>query len=92
MIARPSIVADSFGVSRFAGILAVMTVPIALSRAGAPLAAARLGDWRFLVALGSASMLAAAALIPLSRKPPVDRAPAPSQDCPMPEHSCATPP
>ncbi|MGQ4615523.1 hypothetical protein [Nocardia sp. R7R-8] len=33
--------------------------------------------------LGVAAMPAAAALIPLSRKPPVDRTPMPSQDCPM---------
>lgn len=82
VIARPSIVADSFGVPQFAGILAVMTVPIALSRAGAPLAAAWLADWRFLVAMGIAALIAAAALIPLSRTPPVDHPPVHTQTCP----------
>ncbi|WP_232839953.1 MULTISPECIES: MFS transporter [Nocardia] len=66
VVARPSIVADTFGVARFASILAVMTVPIALSRAGAPLAAAWLSDWRFLLLVGAAALLAAAALVPLS--------------------------
>ncbi|MEV0248918.1 MFS transporter [Nocardia sp. NPDC050712] len=67
VVARPSIVADSFGVARFAGIAALMTVPIALSRAGAPLAAAWLRDWRFLVIMGAAALLAALALVPLAR-------------------------
>jgi predicted MFS family arabinose efflux permease len=68
VVARPSIVADAFGVARFASILAVTTVPIALSRAGAPLLAAWLADWRFLVLLGTATLLAAAALVPASRQ------------------------
>ncbi|MFF2083932.1 MFS transporter [Nocardia sp. NPDC058176] len=92
VIARPSIVADSFGVPQFAGILAVMTVPIALSRAGAPLAAAWLADWRFLVAMGIAALIAAIALIPLSRTPPVDHPPVRTQDCPATGHDGATPP
>ncbi|MFE6857696.1 MFS transporter [Nocardia sp. NPDC057668] len=70
VVARPSIVADSFGVARFAGIAALMTVPIALSRAGAPLAAAWLRDWRFLVIMGAAALIAALALLPLSRRRP----------------------
>ncbi|HLS79365.1 MAG TPA: MFS transporter [Nocardia sp.] len=65
VVARPSIVADTFGVARFAGILALMTVPVAASRAGTPLAAAWLADWRFLVVIGAATLLAAAALVPL---------------------------
>ncbi|WP_278265777.1 MFS transporter [Nocardia sp. AG03] len=80
VIARPSIVADNFGVPQFAGILAVMTVPIALSRAGAPLAATWLGDWRFLVAVGVAALLAAVALIPLSRNGSEEH-PVVVQDC-----------
>ncbi|MFE5476302.1 MFS transporter [Nocardia sp. NPDC056541] len=91
VIARPSIVADSFGVPQFAGILAVMTVPIALSRAGAPLAATWLGDWRFLVAIGLAALLAAIALIPLSRTPPVDHPPVPPQDAVTGPNCGATP-
>ncbi|MTE15683.1 MFS transporter [Nocardia aurantiaca] len=63
VVARPSIVADAFGVARFASIIAVMTVPIALSRASAPLAAAWLGDWRFLVVMGAAALVAALALL-----------------------------
>jgi predicted MFS family arabinose efflux permease len=65
VVARPSIVADAFGVARFASIIAVTTIPIALSRAGAPLLAAWLADWRFLVVLGVSTLLAAAALVPL---------------------------
>ena len=67
VVARPSIVADAFGVARFASILAVTTIPIALARAGAPLLAAWLADWRFLVLLGTATALAAAALVPVAR-------------------------
>ncbi|WP_232839661.1 MULTISPECIES: MFS transporter [Nocardia] len=66
VVARPSIIADTFGVPRFASILAVMTVPLALSRAGTPLAAAWLSDWRFLLLVGTAALLAAAALVPLT--------------------------
>lgn len=64
-----AIVADTFGVARFGSILALMTVPIALSRAGTPLAAAWIGDWRFLVLLGAACLLAALALVPAARAP-----------------------
>lgn len=69
VIARPSIVADTFGAARFASIVGVMTVPIALSRAGAPLGAAWLGDWRFIVLGGIASLIAAVA-IGIRRRPP----------------------
>jgi predicted MFS family arabinose efflux permease len=65
VVARPSIVADTFGITRFASIIAVTTIPIALSRSGAPLLAAWLADWRFLIVLGTATLLAAAALVPL---------------------------
>ncbi|GAA1737758.1 MFS transporter [Luedemannella helvata] len=67
VIARPSIVADAFGAARFGSIIAVLTVPIALSRSGTPLLAAWLADWRFLVMTGVASLAAAAALAPLTR-------------------------
>ncbi len=68
VVARPSIVADSFGVARFASILAMMTVPIALARAGAPLLATWLADWRFLIVLGTGTVLSAFALVPLARR------------------------
>ncbi|WP_067657789.1 MFS transporter [Nocardia harenae] len=71
VVAKPSIVADTFGVARFGSILALMAVPTALSRAGTPLAAAWLADWRFLVLLGAACLLAALALLPVAR--PVGR-------------------
>lgn len=67
VVARPSIVADTFGVSSFASIVAMMTVPLAVSRAGGPLLAAWLADWRFLVVTGAAVLLSAAALVPLTR-------------------------
>lgn len=66
VVARPSIVADAFGVARFAGIFAAMTVPMALSRAGAPLLAAELGDARFLVVIGVAALFSALALVPIA--------------------------
>ncbi|GIG19544.1 MFS transporter [Cellulomonas chitinilytica] len=71
VVARPSIVADTFGVARFASILAVMTVPMALSRAGAPLVGAWIADERFVLVMGAASLVAAAALVPLARSTPV---------------------
>ncbi|MGW6129084.1 MFS transporter [Cellulomonas sp. NPDC055163] len=67
VVARPSIVADSFGVARFASIIAVMTVPTAVARAGAPLVGTWLADARFLVAAGVATLVAAGALVPLAR-------------------------
>lgn len=67
VIARPSIVADVFGAARFASIIAVLTVPIALARSGAPLLAAWLADWRFLAMTGVASLVAVVALAPLTR-------------------------
>ncbi|MGE0216888.1 MFS transporter [Mycolicibacterium sp.] len=71
VIARPAILANSFGVAHFASVLAVMTVPIALARAGMPVFAAWLSDWRFLVICGVLSLIAALALLPLVRQPPV---------------------
>lgn len=73
VVARPSIVADAFGVARFASIIAVTTVPIALARAGVPLLAVWLADWRFLVLLGGGTLFAAAALIPLWTAKPLTR-------------------
>lgn len=70
VIARPSILADSFGIARFASVLAAITVPMALARAGMPLFAAWLGDWRFLVICGVLALLAAVALLPLVRVQP----------------------
>lgn len=67
VIARPSILADSFGIAHFASVLAVITVPMAAARAGMPLFAAWLGDWRFLVICGVLALLAALALLPLVR-------------------------
>jgi predicted MFS family arabinose efflux permease len=65
VIARPSILADNFGVLHFASVLAAITVPMALARAGSPLLAAWLGDWRFLIICGVLALIAAVALIPL---------------------------
>ncbi|MBM7517542.1 MFS transporter [Nocardioides nitrophenolicus] len=86
VVARPSIVADIFGVTTFASILSVMTVPMAVSRAGAPLVATWLQDWRFLVVMGLACVLSAAALVPLigARR----AAPAAASVDVMPEPAC----
>ncbi|MFC3243783.1 MFS transporter [Gordonia humi] len=69
VIARPSIVADSFGIARFASVLAIISVPIALARASSPLVGAWLGDWRFLVVSGAIALIGAGALLPLTRRP-----------------------
>ncbi|AZG47751.1 MFS transporter [Gordonia insulae] len=65
VIARPSILADNFGVAHFATVLAAITVPMAFARAGSPLLGAWLGDWRFLVGCGVVALVAAIALLPL---------------------------
>ncbi len=67
VVARPSIVADVFGVARFASIFAMMTVPMALSRAGTPLLAAGLDGTVFLFGIGSAAVFSAVALVPVIR-------------------------
>ncbi|WP_240795066.1 MFS transporter [Rhodococcus zopfii] len=65
VIARPSILADSFGVVHFASVLAAIAVPTALARAGLPLVASWLGDERFLVLCGVVSIVGTLALVPL---------------------------
>ncbi|MBM7517550.1 MFS transporter [Nocardioides nitrophenolicus] len=79
-IARPSLVADRFGALRFASILGVLTALVALSRAASPPVAVAVGDARFLIGCGLASLLSAALLLPLlpSRHPagrPIGRTP-----------------
>lgn len=65
VIARPMIVASSFGVVHFASVMAAIAAPTALARAGYPLVATWLGDWRFLVIGGVVSLVGALALLPL---------------------------
>ncbi|WPB87900.1 MFS transporter [Streptomyces malaysiensis] len=67
VVARPSVVAGTFGVTRFASIMAITAVPMAFARAGTPLVAAWLENWRFLILLGSITAVAAVALVPLVR-------------------------
>lgn len=67
VVARPSIVADTFGVARFASIFAVMAIPMAAARAGTPLLGAGFGNGTFLFVLGAAALLSALALLPLLR-------------------------
>ncbi|MCQ8829956.1 MFS transporter [Streptomyces malaysiensis] len=67
VVARPSVVAGTFGVTRFASIMAITAVPMACARAGTPLVAAWLENWRFLILLGSVTAVAAVALVPLVR-------------------------
>jgi predicted MFS family arabinose efflux permease len=61
-IARPAILAERYGTHRYATIAAAMAVPMALGKAGAPLAAAALGTGRFLPWAGAACLLAALVL------------------------------
>lgn len=69
VIARPVVLADTFGTLQFASVLAVLTVPIATARAFSPLVAAWLDDGRFLVLFGVLSLVAAAAMVPAARRP-----------------------
>lgn len=71
-IARPAIVADRYGTSRYATIAATMAVPITLARAFAPLAGAAIAPNLFL-AVSGLCCLASAALLWLSRHPSFDR-------------------
>jgi predicted MFS family arabinose efflux permease len=61
-IARPAILADRYGTTRYATIAATMTTPITLARAAAPLAAAPLPLTAFSIATATACLLAATAL------------------------------
>jgi predicted MFS family arabinose efflux permease len=74
VIARPAILADSFGVAHFASVLAAITVPMAIARAGMPLLGAWLGDWRFLMICGALALVGALALLPMVRVRPMDAA------------------
>lgn len=73
-IARPAILADRYGTAGYATSAAVMILPLTLARAGAPLAAAALGDPAFL-GWTAAACLAAAALLVSTRWLPAMRAP-----------------
>jgi predicted MFS family arabinose efflux permease len=67
VIARPTMLADNFGVTHFASALAVITVPMAMAKAGSPLLGAWLSDWRFLVISGCVALVGAVALLPMVR-------------------------
>lgn len=75
VVARPSILADRFGVAHFASVLAAITVPMSFARAGMPLLGAWLSDWRFLVICGTLALVAALALLALVWVRPVEEAP-----------------
>ncbi|MFC6154764.1 MFS transporter [Nocardioides yefusunii] len=68
VIARPVVLADTFGTLQFASVLAVLAVPVATARAFSPLIAAWLDDGRFLVLFGMLSLVAAAAMVPAARR------------------------
>jgi predicted MFS family arabinose efflux permease len=61
-IARPAILADRYGVHRYATIAAAMSLPITLIKAVAPTAAAALGVGRFLPWSAAACLLGAVLL------------------------------
>jgi predicted MFS family arabinose efflux permease len=72
-IARPALLADTYGTARFATIAGVMTVPLTITKAVAPLAAAALhgitGSYTATaVATGAACALAATLLALTSRR------------------------
>jgi hypothetical protein len=58
-IARPAILADRYGTSRYATIAATMAAPVTVAKAGAPLAATALGTAAFLPWVAGACLLAA---------------------------------
>lgn len=61
-IARPAILADAYGVHRYATIAAAMTLPIALAKAMAPTAAATVPAPAFLSIAGALCLLSALVL------------------------------
>jgi hypothetical protein len=61
-IARPAIVAARYGTANYATIAAAMTLPITLSRALAPLAAAAVPSKAFLITAGLICLTSAALL------------------------------
>jgi MFS family permease len=61
-IARPSILADRFGTTRYATIAATMTVPITLAKAFAPLGAALITTGQFLMTSGILCLISAGLL------------------------------
>lgn len=66
MVARPSLVASSFGALQFGSILAAMTVMVSVARSGSPLLGSLLGDWRMVVLSGLLSLVAALLLVPVA--------------------------
>jgi predicted MFS family arabinose efflux permease len=76
-IARPAIVADRYGTANYATIAATMTLPITLSRALAPLAAAAVAPNAFLVTAGLTCLTSALLLgsAGASGKPFMSRSP-----------------
>lgn len=68
VISRPVIVADTYGALQFASVLAVIAIPMALSRAASPVFATWLSDSRFLVVCGAVALVGALALAQLHRE------------------------
>jgi MFS family permease len=69
-IAKPAVIADRYGTARYATIAATMTVPVTLSRAFAPLAAAAL-PLNLSFTLAGAACVASAGLLWTTRTRPV---------------------
>ncbi len=67
-IARPAILATRYGTSRYATIAGIMTLPITLAKAGAPLAAAAVAPNAFLFAAAVACGTSALLLLRISRQ------------------------
>jgi MFS family permease len=72
-IARPAILADRYGTHRYATIAATTAVPMTLAKAGAPLAAAALGNNQFLRWAAGACLLAAVLLWASRRRSPANQ-------------------
>ncbi|GIH03662.1 MFS transporter [Rhizocola hellebori] len=66
-IARPAILAARYGTSRYATIAGIMTMPITLAKAGAPLAAAAVAPNTFMAAAAIACGTSALLLLRISR-------------------------
>jgi MFS family permease len=78
-IARPAIIAQRFGIARYATIAASLTVPITLAKAAAPLLAASLAADQFMTATAVACLLAAALLWRVNAVAVANRTSAPSE-------------
>jgi MFS family permease len=71
-IAKPAILAERYGTTRYATIAGVIAVPITLAKAVAPVAAALLAPRSFMI-LAAVACLVASVLLPAAGRSPASR-------------------